>query len=155
MNRSPLFAALLVSAFLAACGPAAVEPPPLLKPPPGAEPLTAGDAGSPAVDAGTPPPPPPTGLPCEVRQVLEAHCMGCHAGQTYVRHLTRRDDFLAEHVPGQSVGQFAISRMVPGAKSLMPPYGYTTQPTAAEVELLADWVGSGMPGGACGEATGH
>lgn len=147
----------LVALVLVSCGPAA-EP---FEAPPTPVPVKQTPVTPEPVPPVTPQPQPQplpqpqTGLPCDVKAVLETHCTGCHGGQMYVAHLVARDDFRAEHAPGQSMGQFAVSRMLPGAKSPMPPYGATTQPTAAEVSVLAEWVGAGMPGGSCGEASGH
>ena len=148
---------LLLLALLSSCGPLASEV---------AEPLvTVPDAGAPApvvvadagpqveADGGVPP---LTGLPCEVRAVLETHCTGCHAGQTYAPHLTSRADFLQARINStQLVGQFALQRMQPGAQYPMPPYGYQTQPSAQDVAVISGWVNAGMPGGACGVAVGH
>lgn len=134
---------LLLLALLSSCGP-------LVSSEVVTEPLTTTDGGSPPVtDSGTPV---LTGLPCDVRGVLETHCTGCHAGQTYAPHLVSRDDFVRLRIAGQTVGQFALQRMQPGAAAQMPPYGYQTAPSAADVAVIAAWVNAGMPGGACGVA---
>ena len=144
-RRLLAFAALAVS-----CGPAS----PFELPPLGLVPdrAAAVDAGTrPPADAGqlgTPVDRPLGGLPCEVKQVLEAHCTACHGGQLYVLHLTQAEDFRRERMQGKTVGQVA-------AKSPMPPYGHETQPTASEALVLINWVTSGMPEGTCGDAAGH
>jgi mono/diheme cytochrome c family protein len=147
---------LLLLALLSSCGPLASEV---------VEPLTVADAGSPPLDAGVDAgvaiapdagQPEPTGLPCDVRAVLETHCTGCHGGQTYVPHLLARADFLQPRLGSpQRVGEYALERMLPNAAAPMPPYGYQTQPTAPEVAVISAWVNAGMPGGACGEAVAH
>ena len=135
MNRRPL----LLLALLSSCGPL-VE---AVAPPLGTtEPLVLADAGT----------PPLTGFPCEVRAVLELHCTGCHSTQTYLRGLLRRGDFLQPRTDTQLLGQHALERMQPGAAMPMPPAGYSTKPSAAEVAVIAAWVNAGMPAGGCGDA---
>ena len=106
------------------------------------------DAGAPPTDAGTPV---LTGLPCNVKAVLLKNCSGCHAGHTYVPALLTRDDFLASSgTAGMTMGQFAVTRVSPGAAYPMPPAAAKVQPTPVEVGILTDWVKAGMPGGSCG-----
>lgn len=145
MNPRPL----LLLALLSSCGPLveAVAPPLGVT-----EPLV-------LADAGTPPAPDAgggasllTGFPCEVRVVLELHCTGCHSTQTYLRGLLRRGDFLQPRTDTQLLGQHALERMQPGAAMPMPPAGYSTKPSAAEVAVIAAWVNAGMPAGGCGDA---
>lgn len=145
----------LLLALLSSCGPLVEVP----TTPGTMEPLLTADSGTPAVpdagveaDAGAPP---MTGLPCDVRTVIEQRCSGCHGGQTYLRHLLTRDEFLTPRLNStQLVGQFALQRMQPGVMSPMPPYGYAGGTVSAqELAVMTQWVNAGMPGGACGSAT--
>src|SRR4051812_33283922 len=78
---------LALTLLFAACG---VESP--------MDPGTGVDPASVPADA----PPPPereatglTGFPCDVREVLQRDCAGCHVGQTYAPMLSSREDFLS------------------------------------------------------------
>ncbi len=149
---------LLLLALLSSCGPLVTEiVEPLIVADDAGLPTATPDAGTPPIpDAGTPPvpdagQPPLTGLPCEVKAVVEAHCTGCHGGQTYVPHLLSRADFLQPRITGQLIGELALLRMQPNAQYPMPPGGQT-KPSAAEVAVIDAWVKAGMPAGACGDA---
>ena len=155
----------LALCLLCACGPVPLES----NDPVGTEstvlllaPQPDPDAGAvAAVDAGTidagPVDAGPTGFPCDVHAVLQKHCAGCHAGETYAPMLMTRDQFLgpAYATVGMSVGQFASQRMTPGSTSPMPPYGTSALPSADEVATVTAWVAAGMPAGSCGDLTGH
>ena len=90
-----------------------------------------------------------TGLPCDVRGVLQAHCARCHAGHTYVIPFASRDDLLAAFVGGTTWGERVAVRMQQGE---MPPYPFP-QPSAADRDVVLAWVGAGMPAGACSALT--
>jgi hypothetical protein len=89
-----------------------------------------------------------TGLPCDVRAVLQARCAGCHTGQTYAPEFASRDNLLAPFM-GATWGDLVVTRMNEGK---MPPY-YAPQPSAADKALVVAWVAAGMPAGACAALT--
>jgi hypothetical protein len=94
-----------------------------------------------------------SGIPCDVRQVLETSCAGCHAGVSpYIHSFVTRDDFLAPQGDGTTFGQRMVARMAE-TQQPMPPLGVSGQPTAQDEALVAAWVAAGMPGGACGDLT--
>ena len=161
--KTPIGLALMM---LCSCGPLISTQAELLGVGDVTDPATAAaavDAGTPAVDPGADGGGIKvevdgglvlTGLPCDVRAVLVAQCSQCHSGQSYTaRALLSREDFLsasaAKAGAGLTVGEYAAKRMSPGAPLPMPPYGYNTQPTAAQKATLLSWVDAGMPAGAC------
>lgn len=118
----------------------------------GTDPVDGGAGGGGGEDAGADADPGPNELPCEVRAVIEHHCVSCHSspptsGATF--SLVSRFDFLQPStVPGESVGQRSAARM----KSLDAPMPPESEPPAGPAAILAieQWVGEGMPAGDCG-----
>jgi uncharacterized membrane protein len=129
MNRT-----LWLMLCLAACAPQQVTPVPLVE----------------ALAVSTPDQ--LTGFPCDVREVLQAKCAACHAGQTYVTQFKSRADLLEQSGTGpHALGVELAARLRPDAIAPMPPTGSAKQLAIAERQLLDGWSASGMPGGSCGE----
>ena len=64
---------------------------------------------------------PLTGFPCDVREVLQTNCAGCHAGSAYyLRPFTSRADFF-QPVGTGLLGVEVALRVRPGAEAPMPP----------------------------------
>jgi uncharacterized membrane protein len=94
--------------------------------------------------------------------VLQDHCASCHVaallyyGPTFVSRdelfLPARDLF---HVGAERIGTGTFGEHVATAlrDQTMPPYGALSHPTAAERQLVIDWVAAGMPAGDCGVLT--
>jgi uncharacterized membrane protein len=138
MNR-----ALLLSLLFVACGPEQV-----VQEEHGSNPVTE----EPPVTMTNTNEQPLTGFPCDVRQVLQTNCAGCHAGLTYVTHFKSRSDLLEMNRQGQhQLGVEIALRLRPDSTSPMPPTGVTQRPTLTEIQLIDGWVQSGMPAGACGD----
>jgi mono/diheme cytochrome c family protein len=92
----------------------------------------------------------PSGLPCEVQDVLVAHCASCHggvpAGGATVSLMTR-DQLLSASptVPTLTLLDRAIEQMRSGA---MPPMPASPVPDA-EIVALETWRTAGAPEGTC------
>lgn len=146
MNR-----ALLVALLFVACGPEPVVQDPVTTP---VTPVT--EEPPITMNNNNNNEQPLTGFPCDVREVLQANCAGCHAGISYVPHFKSRADFLAMSRGGQrQLGVEVALRLRPDSTGPMPPVGVAQQPTLAERQLIDGWVQSGMPAGACGELVAH
>ncbi len=89
----------------------------------------------------------PTGLPCDVQQLLENRCIGCHLGPSPVALLTY-DDLMKPSAgdPKKTLAQASLDRMKNTA-SPMPP-APAVAPTAAEMATLDAWVKAATPKGA-------
>jgi hypothetical protein len=88
-----------------------------------------------------------TGLPCDVQQVIENRCIGCHLGPSPVALLTYDDLTKASAVdPKQTNAQRALARMNDTA-SPMPPKP-AVAPNPAEIAVLDAWIKAGTPKGA-------
>ncbi len=156
--RSPLLlSALVLSALYAACsGDAATDP-------------AGGDAGKEdvavvdphsdqginvtGVGAGTGA---ATGLPCDVQQIIENTCLGCHGGTgtTSVKLLTY-EDLLKPSAsdPTKTLAQVSLARMQ-STTNPMPPKP-AEPPTAAEIAVFDAWVKAGsQKGAACTDPPG-
>lgn len=91
-----------------------------------------------------------TGFPCEVREVLQAACAGCHVPAVYFGSFRSRAEFVSpERTP--MLKDLVSERLQVGARSPMPPYGAARQLTPAEKELVSAWLAQGAPAGSCGE----
>jgi hypothetical protein len=89
-----------------------------------------------------------TGLPCDVQQLLENRCIGCHLGPSPKPLLTYADLTAASSTAGKSMAQQSLARMQ-NAASPMPP-APAVAPTAAEIKTFSDWVAAGtMMGMTC------
>lgn len=88
-----------------------------------------------------------TGLPCDVQQLLENRCIGCHVGPSPVALLTYAD--LMKPSPTnatKTLAQTSLDRMKSAASPMPPPPA--VPPTATEVSTFAAWVNAGAPQGA-------
>lgn len=88
-----------------------------------------------------------TGLPCDVQQLLENRCIGCHLGTSPPALLTY-DDLVKPSAkdPAKSMAQRSIDRMKDPAAP-MPP-APAVAPTAEEIAVLQAWVDAKTPKGA-------
>ena len=94
-----------------------------------------------------------TGLPCDVQQLLENRCIGCHLGPSPAALLTYDDLQKPSSEAGKTVAQKSVERMQ-SATAPMPP-APAVAPTAAEIATFAQWVTAGTPKGTvCTPATG-
>jgi hypothetical protein len=97
-----------------------------------------------------------TGLPCDVKAVLQTNCAGCHTGETYAVEWATRADLLQpmDDATGgmTTLGVIAVQRMNSDTRP-MPPMGVAQRPSATDRATVAAWVNAGMPGGACGAVT--
>lgn len=87
-----------------------------------------------------------TGLPCDVQQLLENRCIGCHLGPSPPPLLTYADLQKPSSDPAKSLAQKSVERMK-SAASPMPP-APAVAPTAAEIATFEAWVTGGAPMGA-------
>lgn len=95
---------------------------------------------------------PLTGFPCEVRDVLQAACAGCHVPAVYFGSFKSRAEFVnPERTP--MLKDLASLRLSPTATNPMPPYGAARQLSVSEKDLLSSWLAQGAPAGTCGELT--
>ncbi len=97
----------------------------------------------------------PSGLPCEVSNLLYTHCTGCHTdppigGATVA--LVTRDDLVAPSAvdPSVTVADRAVIRMRAAGAAPMPPATLSPVPSG-EVDAFAAWVTSGMAAGTCAD----
>lgn len=85
-----------------------------------------------------------TGLPCNVQQLLEARCIGCHLGPSPVALLTYED--LVAPAPGdptKTVADRSLLRMQDRARP-MPP-APAEAPSADELAILTGWISAKLP----------
>ena len=87
-----------------------------------------------------------TGLPCDVQQLLENRCIGCHLGPAPAALLTYDDLLKPSSEPGKSLAQKSLERMKNTA-SPMPP-APAVPPAADEIATFEQWVTAGAPKGA-------
>ncbi len=111
------------------------------------------DAGSIGPSADTTPPPDastgPTGLPCDIDQLLQTSCRGCHgavpsagAPMALVTYADLTGPSLSD--PTQTVAQLSASRMHDPNRP-MPPGGGQDQ----NAVLIDTWVAANYPQGSC------
>ncbi len=86
-----------------------------------------------------------TGLPCDVQQLLENRCIGCHLGPSPKPLLTYAVLTAASSTAGKSMAQQSLARMQ-SATSPMPP-APAVAPTSAEISTFSNWVTAGTPMG--------
>lgn len=90
-----------------------------------------------------------TGLPCDVKEVLETHCVSCHAAETpqfgAPMSLASAADF-HEQAPKAKTAMHvaAIDRIERTGKGAMPPSGQPPMPDEAKKTLLA-WLEAEAP----------
>lgn len=87
-----------------------------------------------------------TGLPCDVQQLLENRCIGCHLGPSPVALLSY-DDLVKPSAadPKKTNAQRSLERMQ-STTAPMPPKP-AEAPTAAEIGVFQAWVNAGTPKG--------
>jgi hypothetical protein len=86
-----------------------------------------------------------TGLPCDVQQLLENRCIGCHLGPSPKPLLTYADLTAPSSTAGKSMAQQSLVRMQ-STTSPMPP-APAVAPDATEIKTFSDWVTAGTPMG--------
>jgi hypothetical protein len=143
---------MILSAVLSGCGLEAGEPVY------GLETIGVHGVGQPVATATLKPDRPtrslqflrPSGLPCDVKAMLQANCAGCHAGAVYITAFSTRGDLQQTLQPqGMSLAAMAVLRLS-DVVSPMPPYGVARRPTDVERDVFTTWVSAGMPAGDCG-----
>lgn len=94
----------------------------------------------------------PTGLSCDVVEVLQHHCLGCHGSPPINGApvpLVSYDDLTrpAPDVPDLSIGQVALERMTDPQRPMPPP---PADPVDGDhYAVFKAWVEGGMPRGSC------
>lgn len=116
----------------------------------GSGPASSGSATS--AGAGGGPDATPTGVPCEVADVLAARCTSCHSDpprSSAPVPLVTREDLLAPSAvdPAQSYAERAVVRMRAGT---MPATGGAE----ADADVIDAWLAAGAPSGGCGDGGG-
>ncbi len=131
-----------------ACGSEELNPAPTRQRDAGVDPNAPG-ANTTGVGAGTGA---DTGLPCDVQQLLENRCAGCHlAGST--TPLLSYEDMVKTASDGKSYAVKSLERMQDAARP-MPP-APADPPTADEMATLKAWIDGGTPrAAACTGASG-
>ncbi len=86
-----------------------------------------------------------TGLPCDVQQLLENRCIGCHLGPSPKPLLTYADLTAASATAGKNMAQQSLARMQ-NAASPMPP-APAVAPDPSEIMTFSNWVTAGTPMG--------
>lgn len=93
---------------------------------------------------------PSEGLPCEIAELLTAHCRSCHSPGGATPMLVTHADLVAPSSdPSRTVAELSLARMKDAADP-MPPGALAAQGVVATFEA---WVLAGTPEGSCG-ATG-
>jgi mono/diheme cytochrome c family protein len=114
---------------------------------------TTGTMGTAGTTSGTA----PTGLPCDVRDMLMGNCTGCHTDppQDGVPvGLGSYDDLVAPSVsdPTRKVADVALTRIQAQVRP-MPP-SPNPRVAADQIAALSNWVMAGYPKGTCGSVDG-
>lgn len=89
----------------------------------------------------------PTGLPCDVLDVVKAKCQNCHGAQPSYgspMSLMTAADFAApaKSNPKKTVADLVSERIHDAAKPMPPP---PTTMSAVELETMDTWLGAGVP----------
>ena len=87
-----------------------------------------------------------TGLPCDVQQLLENRCIGCHQGTSPPPLLTYAELLKPSSDATKNLAQKSLERMK-STTSPMPP-APAVAPTAQEIATFEAWVTAGTPMGA-------
>jgi hypothetical protein len=94
-----------------------------------------------------------TGLPCDVQQLIENRCIGCHLGPSPPALLTYDGLLKPSSEPAKTLAQKSLERMKNAASPMPPPPAVA--PAAAEIAVFEAWVAAGTPkGAACTPAPG-
>jgi hypothetical protein len=95
----------------------------------------------------------PTGLPCDVANVLARNtCLDCHGSSLAapMRLLSHTDMTApAPSDASKKVAELVVTRMR-NSTNPMPP-APTARAANADIEIVEQWIGAGYPKGACGE----
>lgn len=86
-----------------------------------------------------------TGLPCDVQQLLENRCIGCHLGPFPAALLSYADLLKPSSDPAKNLAQKSLERMKSTTSAMPPPPAVA--PQAAEIATLEAWVTAGTPKG--------
>jgi hypothetical protein len=86
-----------------------------------------------------------TGLPCDVQQLLENRCIGCHLGKSPPALLTYDDLLKPSSDPAKNLAQKSLERMKSTTSPMPPPPAVA--PTADEIATFEKWVAAGTPKG--------
>ncbi|MEO6420994.1 MAG: hypothetical protein ABIP39_16400 [Polyangiaceae bacterium] len=87
-----------------------------------------------------------TGLPCDVQQVLENRCIGCHIGPTPVALLSYANlTAPAPSDPSKTLAAKCVERLKSTTNPMPPPPA--VPPTLAELTVFDNWVNAGTPMG--------
>jgi len=87
-----------------------------------------------------------TGLPCDVQQLLENRCVGCHLDTSTLPLLSHADLVKpSKSEPTKTTAMVAIERMQSTSKPMPPPPA--EPPAADEIAVLQNWVGHNQPEG--------
>src|SRR6476661_7108614 len=92
----------------------------------------------------------PTGLPCDVQNVLENQCQGCHGNpptNAAPMPLVTYENLAALDPTGVMYAQACVARMS-GAGAQMPPLP-AVAPASADISVFQQWLDAGMPRGNC------
>lgn len=87
-----------------------------------------------------------TGLPCDVQQLLENRCIGCHLSASPPPLLTYADSLKPSSDPTKNIAQKSLERMKSTTAAMPPPPAVA--PDAQEIGVLETWVNAGTPKGA-------
>lgn len=87
-----------------------------------------------------------TGLPCDVQQLLENRCIGCHLSSSPPPLLTYDDLLRPRVVGGKTMAETSVERMKSATSPMPPPPAVL--PTVEEIAVLENWVKAGSPKGA-------
>jgi hypothetical protein len=89
-----------------------------------------------------------TGLPCDVQQLLENRCIGCHLATATSPPplLTYADLLKPSSDPTKNLAQKSLERMKSTTAAMPPPPAVA--PDAAEIAVMEAWVAAGTPKGA-------
>lgn len=107
---------------------------------------TGGSGGGASTSSGNT----PSGMPCEVAEIVQAHCASCHGNpptSAAKQSLLTPADWRAPSPtnPSRSNGEVSVERMS-ATESPMPPGVHLD---SALITVIADWVAAGMPEGNC------
>jgi hypothetical protein len=86
-----------------------------------------------------------TGLPCDVQQLLENRCIGCHLGASPPALLDYADLLKPSSDPAKNLAQKSLERMKSTTSPMPPPPAVA--PTPEEIATFEKWVTAGTPMG--------
>ncbi|MFO0760396.1 MAG: hypothetical protein U0359_28195 [Byssovorax sp.] len=94
----------------------------------------------------------PTGLPCDLVDVIKTRCASCHSDPPKSNApipLLSYDDLTAKSAadPSATYAQRSVIRMQDAASPMPPGYGVTA--TADDIAAFKDWIAAGYPKGGC------